>query len=178
MKRLVTVLLTLLVFTHCSSSDQANETPSKGSSAKNKTAKKDTAKKDSTKKEKASITDNGGPRLDFIKSIPGSVDGCGEFFTYDSCKLKDEKYIFLSDMGDMAIIRIKGKDITLKKSARESKHINAISSVEVYYAIGYKVVLRKKEEKVVDQFYEYSGTLQISGKKIKVTYKVRGEGGC
>lgn len=173
MKRLVAVLLTFLVFTHCSSSDQANENPSKNASVKNKTAKKDT-----TKKEKAGPANTNGPKLDFIKSIPGSVDGCGEFFTYDSIKLKDEKYIFLSDMGDRAIIRIKGKDINLKKNTRESKQLNVINSIEVYYAVGYKVVLRKKEEKAVDNYYEYSGTLQISGKKIKVTYKVRGEGGC
>jgi hypothetical protein len=81
-------------------------------------------------------------------------------------------------MGEMATIRIKGKDIILKKSKRESKQLNVINSVEVYYAVGYKVVLRKKEEKVVDNYYEYSGTLQITGKKIKATFKVRGEGGC
>lgn len=178
MKRLVAVLLTLLVFTQCSSSDQANENTPKGASAKNKTAKKDTAKKDTIKKEKSSTTNTDAPRLDFIKSIPGSVDGCGEFFTYDSCKLKDEKYVFLSDMGDQAVIRIKGKDINLKKNRRETKQINVINSIEVYYAVGYKVVLRKKEEKVVDNYYEYSGTLQITGKKLKVTFKVRGEGGC
>jgi hypothetical protein len=173
MKRLVAVLLTFLVFTHCSSSDPANENAPKGGSAKNKTVKKD-----STKKEKGSTPNPDGPKLDFIKSIPGSADGCGEFFTYDSIKLKDEKYIFLSDMGDLAVVRIKGKDINLKKNKRESKQLNAINSIEVYYAIGYKVVLRKKEEKVVNNYYEYSGTLQIAGKKIKVTYKVRGEGGC
>lgn len=173
MKRLVAVLLTFLVFIHCSSCDPAHETPPKSGSTKNKTAKKD-----STKKEKVSMPNTDGPKLDFIKSIPGSADGCGEFFTYDSLKLKDEKYIFLSDMGDLAVIRIKGKDINLKKNKRESKQINAINSIEVYYAVGYKVVLRKKEEKVVDNYYEYSGTLQIIGKKIKVTYKVRGEGGC
>ena len=178
MKRFVAVLLTFLVFTYCSSCDPMNETPAKGGSTKNKTTKKDSVKKDTTKKEKASPPITDGPRLDFLKSIPGSVDGCGEFFTYDSCKLKDEKYIFLSDMGEMATIRIKGKDIILKKSKRESKQLNVINSIEVYYAVGYKVVLRKKEEKVVDNYYEYSGTLQISGKKIKATFKVRGEGGC
>jgi uncharacterized protein YlzI (FlbEa/FlbD family) len=173
MKKIVFAFLVILFFTHCAGNDQANETPSKGSSTKTNNTKK--GKANTTNKANAPT---GGFKLDFIKSIPGSIDGCGEFFTYDTCKLKDEKYVFLSDMGDMAIIRIKGKDVILKKSARESKQINAISSVEVYYAIGYKVVLRKKEEKVVDQFYEYSGTLQISGKKIKATIKVRGEGGC
>jgi hypothetical protein len=173
MKKIVFAYVIILFLTHCAGNDQANETPSKDTSAKTK----------DTKKGKTGTADKvtapaGGFKLDFIKSIPGSVDGCGLFFTYDTCKLKDEKYIFLSDMGDMAMIRIKGKDVVLKKSTRQSKQLNAISSVEVFYAVGYKVVLRKKEEKVADEFYEYSGTLQITGKKIKVTYKVRGEGGC
>lgn len=173
MKKLVFAYSIILLLTSCAGNDQANETPSKDNSAKTK----DTKKGKASTPNKAT-TPAGGPKLDFLKSIPGSVDGCGEFFTYDTCKISEEKYIFLSDMGDMAMIRIKGKDIILKKNARESKQLNAISSVEVYYAVGYKVVLRKKEEKEVDRFYEYSGTLQITGKKIKTTIKVRGEGGC
>jgi uncharacterized protein YlzI (FlbEa/FlbD family) len=172
MKKIVFAFVIILFLTHCAGNDQANETPSKGASTKTKDTKKGKA---ASTTEKAPA---GGFKLEFIKSIPGSVDGCGIFFTYDTCKLKDEKYIFLSDMGDMAMIRIKGKDIVLKKNKRESKQINAISSVEVFYAVGYKVVLRKKEEKVVDEFYEYSGTLKITGKKIKTTIKVHGEGGC
>lgn len=169
MTRLASVILSLLLLSNCTGSDQANESTGKTSTSKTKTAKKEKA---------STVSSPSGPRLEFIKSIPGSIDGCGEFFTYDSCKLSDEKYIFLSDMGDMAIIRIKGKDVQLKKSNLESKQLNAISSIDVYYAVGYKVVLRKKEEKVVDELTTYSGTLQITGKKIKATFKVRGEGGC
>ena len=147
MKKIVFAFLVVLQITGCAGNDQSNETPSKGS--KTKDSKK--GKANTTNTATATTTAKApNALLDFIKSIPGSVDGCGEFFTYDSLKLKDEKYIFLSDMGDMAMIRIKGKDIVLKKSTRESKQINAISSVEVYYAIGYKVVLRKKEEKEVN----------------------------
>lgn len=176
MKKIVFAFLVVLQITGCAGNDQSNETPEKGSTTKTKDSKKGKSNTTNTTTTTAAKAPNG--LLDYIKSIPGSVDGCGEFFTYDSLKLKEEKYIFLSDMGDMAMIRIKGKDIVLKKSTRESKQINAISSVEVYYAVGYKVVLRKKEEKEIDRFYEYSGTIQISGKKVKTTIKVRGEGGC
>ncbi|WP_207512412.1 hypothetical protein [Longitalea luteola] len=174
MKRFVVVLLVLPFLINCTpdEKEKAKETKQKTSTTKTKTANKDKAK--TTTAAKAAPKS----KLDFIQSIPGSIDGCGEFFTYDTVKLSDEKYIFLSDMGEMAIIRIKGKDVQLKKSLRESKQINATNSVEVYYAVGYKVVLRKKEVKMVDQLYEYSGILQITGKKLKVTYKVRGEGGC
>lgn len=175
MKRFVVVLLVLPFLINCTpdEKEKEKETKQKTSTTKTKTANKEKAKATTATKAVAPKS-----RLDFIQSIPGSIDGCGEFFTYDSVKLSDEKYIFLSDMGEMAIIRIKGKDVQLKKSNRESKQINATNSVEVYYAVGYKVVLKKKEVKMVDQLYEYTGTLQITGKKLKVTYKVRGEGGC
>ena len=178
MKRLVVVLLALPFLVNCSPEEQATEKKQKGSSTKKQTAKKDKEKDKAKPNTTTATIVSNGSRLDFIKSIPGSIDGCGEFFTYDSIKLSDEKYIFLSDMGDLAIIRVKGKDVQLKKNTRESKQINATNSIEVYYAVGYKVVLRKKEVKVVDELYEYTGTLQITGKKLKATYKVRGEGGC
>src|SRR5690349_14584050 len=105
MKKIVFAFLVVLQITGCAGNDQANETPSKG------TTKTKDSKKGKANTTNATTTTTKAPNalLDFIKSIPGSVDGCGEFFTYDSLKLKDEKYIFLSDMGDMAMIRIKGK---------------------------------------------------------------------
>ena len=160
MKTATSILLSLLVFTNCASNDQATENIPKTSSVKTKT------------------TNAAGFKLDFFTSIPGDIDGCGEFFTYDTCTVDDKHYIFLSDMGDMALIRIKGKDVQLKKNKKLSKVINDRISVEVYNGGGYKVTLRKKEEKMVDELYEYTGTLQVTGKKLKVTYKVHGEGVC
>jgi hypothetical protein len=168
MKTAASILLSLLVFTNCASNDQATEDTQKTSSTKTKPAKK----------EKTYTTNTGGFKLDFFTSIPDDIDGCGEFFTYDTCTVDDKHYIFLSDMDVQAIIKIKGKDVQLKKSARQSKVINDVTSVEVYYGGGYKVILRKKNEKVIDEIIEYSGTLHISGKKIKATFKVHGEGGC
>lgn len=168
MKIVTSILLSLLVFTKCTSTDQVNENPQNTGSTKTKTAKK----------EKANTANMAGFKLDFFTSIPGDIDGCGEFFTYDTSTVDDKHYIFLSDMSDLAIIRIKGKDVHLKKNKKQSKVINKLTSVDVYYGSGYKVILRKKEEKMVDELYEYTGTMQIIGKKIKVTYKVHGEGGC
>jgi hypothetical protein len=168
MKRLASIVLSLLVFTYCSSNEQANDNTPKTSSSKTKNAKK----------EKASAANPAGFKLEFFTSIPGDIDGCGEFFTYDTCTVDDEHYIFLSDMDVHAIIRIKGKDVHLKKNTKQSKEINELTSIDVFYGGGYKVTLRKKNEKVIDEVIEYSGTLQISGKKIKATYKVHGEGGC
>jgi hypothetical protein len=168
MKRLASILLSLLVFTNCSSNEQAIDNTQKTGSTKNKNAKK----------EKAGGANPGSFTLDFFTSIPGDIDGCGEFFTYDTCTVDDKHYIFLSDMDVHAIIKIRGKDVHLKKNTKQSKEINELTSIDVYYGGGYKVTLRKKNEKVIDEVIEYSGTLQISGKKIKATYKIHGEGGC
>ena len=168
MKTAASILLSLLVFTNCASNDQATENTQKTSSSNTKPAKK----------ERANTTNTGGFKLDFFTSIPDDIDGCGEFFTYDSSTVDDKHYIFLSDMDVQATIKIRGKDVQLKKSTRQSKIINDLTSVEVYYGGGYKVILRKKNEKVIDEVIEYSGTLHISGKKIKATFKVHGEGGC
>lgn len=168
MKTATAILLSLLVFTNCASNDQATENIPKASSTKTKAAKK----------EKANSANATAFKLDFFTSIPGDIDGCGEFFTYDTCTVDDQHYIFLSDLDDMAIIRINGKDVQLKKSKTQSKVINDHISVDVYNGGGYKVTLRKKEEKMVDELYEYTGTLKVTGRKIKVTYKVHGEGGC
>jgi hypothetical protein len=178
MKRFVVVLLTALALAHCADSNEAKEKKSKLKPKPSSTTTTPKAKTEKKVVKAPAAPVFTGPRLEFLKSIPSSVDGCGEFFTYDTCNITDEKYIFLSDMGDMALIRVKGKDVQLRKNTRESKQLNAISSIEVYYAVGYKVILRKKEEKVVDSYYTYSGTLQIISKKIKTTFKVRGEGGC
>jgi hypothetical protein len=168
MKIVASILLTILVFTYCSSNEQANESIPKAGFTNTKTGKK----------EKANTANKGGFKLEFFTSIPDDIDGCGEFFTYDTSTVDDEHYILLSDMDVHAIINIRGKDVHLKKNTRQSKEINELVSVEVYYGGGYKVTLRKKKEKVINENIEYSGTLQISGKKIKATYKIHGEGGC
>ena len=168
MKTLASILLSILVFTNCASNDQANENIPKASSTKTKPGNK----------ERANTANKGGFKLDFFTAIPDDIDGCGEFFTYDTSTVDDKHFIFLSDMDVHAIINIKGKDVQLKKKNRESKVINDLNSVDVYYGGGYKVVLRKKNENVTDEVIEYTGTLQITGKKIKVTFKVHGEGGC
>ena len=76
MKRFAVILLTALVFAHCADSDGAKDSKPKPSTPK-KTDKKTVAKTTPTT---PVFT---GPRLEFLKSIPGSIDGCGEFFTYD-----------------------------------------------------------------------------------------------
>src|SRR5690348_6217203 len=104
MKIVASILLSILVFTFCSSNDQANESIPKAGFTNAKTGKK----------EKANSANKAGFKLDFFTSIPDDIDGCGEFFTYDTSTVDDEHYILLSDMDAHAIISIRGKDVHLK----------------------------------------------------------------
>lgn len=116
-------------------------------------------------------------KLDFFQKIPDIIDGCGEYFTYDTSRVSRERYMFLSNMTD-AIIKINGRDIYLKRDSLESKEINDKSYIAVYKGHDYKAVLKIKQTKTYDEGGSYSGTLQIIGKNINTTFKVHGEAGC
>jgi hypothetical protein len=117
-------------------------------------------------------------RLDFFKAIPDTIDGCGEYFTYDTSKATNDRYIFLSNLTDFAIIRIGGKNIYLVNDTIESKEINDKSYVAVYKGEEYKAILKVKQTKAYDEGGFYAGTLQIIGRKVNVTFKVHGDAGC
>ncbi len=117
-------------------------------------------------------------KLDFFHKIPDTIDGCGEYFTYDTSKVAKDRYIFLSNLTEFAIIKINGRDIYLKRDSLESKEINGKSYIAVYTGHEYKAVLKIKQTKTYDEGGFYSGTLQIIGKNINTTFKVHGEAGC
>jgi hypothetical protein len=125
-----------------------------------------------------SSTDTTTFKLDFFKAVPDTIDGCGEYFTYDTSKVTRDKYIFLSNFTEFAIIKINGNDIYLKRDTTESKEINNKSYIAVYKGRGYKAVLTVKQTKTYDEGGFYSGTLQIVGDKISTIFKVHGEAGC
>jgi hypothetical protein len=91
--------------------------------------------------------------------------------------LKD-RYIFLSNLTEFAIIKINGKDIYLKRDSSESKEINNKSYLAVYKSRDYKAILTVKQSKSFDEGGIYFGTLQIIGDKLNTTFKVHGESGC
>jgi hypothetical protein len=117
-------------------------------------------------------------KLDFFKALPDTIDGCGEYFTYDTTKVADDKYIFLSNLSDFAIIKINGKELYLSKDTTESKETSDKSYIAVYKGQGYKAILTIKQTEAYDEGGFYTGTLQIIGDKVKATFKVHGEAGC
>ncbi|MBO9635076.1 MAG: hypothetical protein J7578_18345 [Chitinophagaceae bacterium] len=114
MTRLTLILLTAFILTSCSNSD----TPTGNSQ------KVDTNKADTVKPVVAIYNVDTTFKLDFFKALPDTIDGCGEYLTYDTSKVANDKYIFLSNLTDFAIIKIKGKDVYLNKDTTESKEIN------------------------------------------------------
>lgn len=167
MTRLTSFLLVIFILTSCSHADTTTDT-----------SKADTSKTDTAKSRISAHDVDTTFKLDFFKSLPDTIDGCGEYFTYDTSKVSRDKYIFLSNLSDFAIIKINGKDIYLNKDTTESKEINDKSYIAVYRGQGYKAVLTVKKTKNYDEGGFYSGTLQIVGDNFKAIFKVHGEAGC
>ena len=53
-------------------------------------------------------------KLDYFKTMPKKFGLQGDYYTYDTTKITNDKYIFISDLTDIAVIKINGKDIYLK----------------------------------------------------------------
>jgi hypothetical protein len=166
MNKFVATVLAIAVLTACASNDKKN--------SKTLTA----ALKDSGKiKEGTSSRGSANFKLDYFTSVPDTIDGCGEYLTYDTSTVAD-KYIFLSDLGSFAIIKVNGRDIYLTRDSVASKIISDKSYISVYKGQGYRAVLTLKEKEAHDEGGFYRGTLQIFSDKVFVMFKVKGEVGC
>lgn len=166
--RLTSFLLASFILTSCTNSDTKTDNSQKS----------DTSKTYTTKSTLTASNVDTTFKLDFFKSLPDTIDGCGEYITYDTSKVANDRYIFLSNLSDFAIIKIKGKDIYLNKDTTESKEINDKSYKAVYKGQGYKAILTVKQTRTYDEGGFYSGTLEIIGDKVRATFKVHGETGC
>lgn len=115
--------------------------------------------------------------LEYITKIPHEIDGCSELISYDSIPLST-KYIFLSNLSDLGIIKLDGKIIYLKKDTIMSKMLSEIKYIDVYNGEGYKVILKTEELDSVDEFFEVKGTLEIEKNDKRLNVKIKGERGC
>lgn len=116
--------------------------------------------------------------LDYFESIPDTIDGCCYSFNYDSISKSENKYIFISNISDFALIKVKGKEIYLKKDTVNSKQLSEKIYKEVYFGNGYKTILNIEEYNQIDESYQYKGTLEVISDGVKINLKVKGEGGC
>jgi hypothetical protein len=117
-------------------------------------------------------------RPGFFPSFPDTLNGCSSYFTYDTTAMENGKYIFLTNYGDLALIRVDGKDIYLHKDRQESKPPAEDESRDVYRGEGYTVVLETRRIKTTDEVSYYTGILHITGHAVNVRFRVHGEAGC
>lgn len=116
--------------------------------------------------------------LDYFQSIPDTIDGCSELYTYDTTDYKTRRYIFVSNVSEFGIIQIDGKLIYLKVIPDESKETSNDEFVSVFANDNYKVVLKTKKLTSSDEVSFNKGELRITRKKTDVVFKVHGESGC
>jgi len=166
--KLSIILLTILIATNCTNTDNTINNAQKADTSKPVTINPPAS---------ITVTDTAF-KLDFFTAVPDTIDGCGEYITYYTSKITNDKFIFLSNLSEFAIIRIKGKDIYLNRDMIESQEINDKNYIAVYEGQGYKAILSLKQKKANDEGGFYTGTLQITGNKVNVTFKVHGQVGC
>lgn len=114
---------------------------------------------------------------DFFKTIPEEIDGCSGLYTYATTQLKGAKYIFVTNLDEVALIRISGRTIKLKRTL--NKEISPISSKQTFIGGGYTVTLLiKGSKRTGDELSEETGTLEISKGTDRTTIRIHGESGC
>ncbi|MDP4218747.1 MAG: hypothetical protein Q8927_21335 [Bacteroidota bacterium] len=116
-------------------------------------------------------------KLEVFPSTPKEIEGCSGLYSYASTAVEKQEYIFATKTEEFAIIRIGGKNISLKmvKTTEPARGIYK----EVYEGNGYTAILTTKEvKKTGDEGALYVGTLEIRHGATKLVVKVHGESGC
>jgi len=113
---------------------------------------------------------------DFIK-IPFAIDGCSGLYTYDSIPLKKQQYIFVTNLQELAFIKIAGKQIKLKETAHKS--FPNKTDKTTYTGSGFTVILTTKTVKETgNETGIETGTIEIIKGTRHFSIKIHGEGGC
>ncbi len=116
-------------------------------------------------------------KLDYFTSIPGVIDGCNGIYTNDSISLKKKKYVFISNIQDLGIIRVNGNAISLKLISTTETKKNIFKTI--YKGEGYTAILIVKDVKQIGDEGSYEmGTLEIIYGHSSVKFKIHGEAGC
>ena len=113
-------------------------------------------------------------KLDYFKTMPKKFGFQGDYYTYDTTKISNDKYIFISDLTDIAVMKINGKDIYLKSDTLNDKpRINDLFQ-ESWKGNGYEVLLKSKVVNDKDEEIDCVGTLEVKTEKYKRIFKIHG----
>lgn len=116
-------------------------------------------------------------RLDLLNNIPEQIDGCSGLYTADTILLQQQQYLFVSNLQELAFVKINDRQITLKRIKEESLPKDAHR--DTYEGGGYTVILHiKATKRTGDELFYHEGTLEVWQGEKKVTVKIHGESGC
>lgn len=174
MNNFLKISLLYLVCTGCHSRNHRSEINKEDSSALSRPA--ETLDTQVTAKPKPLV--DSSLAIEYFPAIPDTIDGCGEYFSNLTDEVRKDKYIFLSNLSEFAMIRIKGKNIFLQKNSKESKEIDDKTYIAVYEGEGYKAILNMRQTKAYDEGGFYTGNLEISKDGKRSVIAVHGEAGC
>lgn len=174
MKNLLKIILPLLFITGCNNRNNSVENIEENTPAPSGTPER----LDSLASAKHSQLTDTSIVLDYFPAIPDTIDGCGEYFSNQADEVKNDRYVFISNLSEFAMIRIKGKNIFLQKNIKESKEIDEKTYVAVYEGEGYKAILKVRQTKGYDEGGFYTGNLEIMEKGKSSVIAVHGETGC
>ena len=178
----MTRIFSIMLFTSCMLSCNSNKNPKQITLNKNDTLstplyERDTLPNGSIRlRPNYSLTknDTSNIELDFFDTIPETISSPGEFYTYDTIKLVSNKYIFLTDLVEYAIIKMKGRDIYLRKEHKKRLELREKTYKDVFSGNGYVIIFIHKEiEHSNGATYEI-GTLEIKNSKHQTTTKIHG----
>jgi len=116
-------------------------------------------------------------QLSYFASIPDSIDGCMGAYTYDTASLKKERYILITNLQTLAMIRVDGKIIYLHQisNSQPGKDTNR----DVYKGSGYTVIVIVKDVKQTSDEVTYeTGTIEVKYGAVDIVYKIHGTAGC
>lgn len=118
--------------------------------------------------------ENRSIKLDFFQEIPNKFGLQGDYYTYDTTKITNQTYIFISDLTDIAVIRINGKDIYLHTDSLNDTPRKNNTFQESWKGNGYQVLLKLQIVKDLDEEVYCKGILEIISKDMKQKFKIHG----
>ncbi len=113
-----------------------------------------------------------------FSSIPDTIDGCGDYYLFDTSDLHSNDYIFLSRMREVAIIILDGDTVYLKIDTSSSMETDDTISDVYIGKDSLKVLLKVKKFKEFEEGAFYKGELIIQYKSKKRIFKIHGQTGC
>ena len=149
-----------------------------------------TRKKDNAETQKDSIKpqltgepikiDSTSFNLEFFKSTPDTIEGCGDYYTYDTTKAVEGRYILLSNMSEFAIIKVNGETIFLIRDRTQPEELDEHKLREVYRSKELELTLSVTQTKMYDEGAFYEGILEVIHHKLKIKkiIRVHGQTGC